>query len=97
VLRNRQRQRLALQSLDSPQVDRYSGQLPSIFRRIACMLYESLLLLGVLSITFMVPHLILGMAFSMSLPGWLGQAWFISGSDCCGRSLIVIDSSSMTA
>jgi uncharacterized RDD family membrane protein YckC len=71
VLRNRQRQRLALQSLDSPQVDRYSGQLPSIFRRIACMLYESLLLLGVLSITFMVPHLILGMAFSMSLPGWL--------------------------
>jgi uncharacterized RDD family membrane protein YckC len=52
-------------------VDRLPGQLPGIFRRIACMLYESLLLLGVLSVTFMVPHLILGMGFSISLPGWL--------------------------
>lgn len=47
------------------------GQLPSVFRRIACMLYESLLLLGVLSLTFMVPHLILGMGFKLALPGWI--------------------------
>lgn len=48
-----------------------SAKLPTIFRRIACMLYESLLLLGVLSITFMVPHLTLGMGFNLTLPGWL--------------------------
>ncbi len=35
------------------------------------MLYESLLLLGVLSLTFMVPHLILGMGFKLALPGWI--------------------------
>jgi len=35
------------------------------------MLYESLLLLGVLSITFMVPHLVLGMGFKVALPGWI--------------------------
>jgi uncharacterized RDD family membrane protein YckC len=35
------------------------------------MLYESLLLLGVLSVTFMVPHLILGMGFKLALPGWI--------------------------
>ncbi len=35
------------------------------------MLYESLLLLGVLALTFMLPHLLLGMIFGISLPGWL--------------------------
>jgi uncharacterized RDD family membrane protein YckC len=35
------------------------------------MLYESLLLLGVLSVTFMVPHLIMGMGFKLALPGWI--------------------------
>lgn len=34
------------------------------------MLYESLLLLGVLALTFMLPHLILGMLFGLGLPGW---------------------------
>lgn len=34
------------------------------------MAYESLLLLGVLSVTFMLPNLALGMAFSIVLPGW---------------------------
>lgn len=33
------------------------------------MLYESLLLLGVLSVAFMLPHLALGMAYGMVLPG----------------------------
>lgn len=46
------------------------GQLPGIVRRLACMLYESLLLLGVLSLAFMVPQLILGMGFGIALPGW---------------------------
>jgi uncharacterized RDD family membrane protein YckC len=37
------------------------------------MLYESLLLLGVLSVTFMLPHILLGLAGNMTLPGWLLQ------------------------
>ena len=35
------------------------------------MAYESLLLLGVLSACFMLPHLALGMAFDIALPGWV--------------------------
>lgn len=35
------------------------------------MLYEALLLLGVLSVTFMLPHLVLGMGFEIVLPGSL--------------------------
>lgn len=38
------------------------------------MLYESLLLLGVLAATFMLPHIVLGMVFDVRLPGsmlWL--------------------------
>lgn len=38
-------------------------------RRLAGMLYESLLLLGVLAVTFMLPHLALGMAYAIVLPG----------------------------
>lgn len=38
-------------------------------RRLASMLYEGLLLLGVLSVTFMLPHLALGMLFGVVLPG----------------------------
>lgn len=34
------------------------------------MAYESLLLLGVLSVSFMLPHLALGMGFGIVLPGW---------------------------
>lgn len=48
-----------------------SGQLPGLRRRIASMAYESLLLLGVLSATFMLPHLALGVGFGVSLPGWV--------------------------
>lgn len=40
-----------------------------MFRRLACMLYESLLLLGVLALTFMLPHLLLGMGLGIALPG----------------------------
>ncbi|MDP1733791.1 MAG: RDD family protein [Sulfuritalea sp.] len=45
--------------------------LPGIARRIASMAYESLLLLGVLSLAFMVPHLALGVGFEIVLPGWV--------------------------
>lgn len=56
--------------------------LPGIFRRLTCMLYESLLLLGVLSVTFMVPHLILGMGFKLAFPGWvlLGHVFAVLGA-----------------
>jgi uncharacterized RDD family membrane protein YckC len=43
--------------------------LAGLRRRLASMLYESLLLLGVLSVSFMLPHLALGLAFEMVLPG----------------------------
>lgn len=46
-------------------------ELPGLRRRIASMAYESLLLLGVLSVSFMLPHLALGMAFNIALPGWI--------------------------
>ena len=47
-----------------------SGAVPSLRRRLASMAYESLLLLGVLSVGFMLPHLVLGMGFGLLLPGW---------------------------
>ena len=43
--------------------------LAGIRRRFASMLYECLLLLGVLSVGFMLPHLVLGMGFKITLPG----------------------------
>jgi len=42
---------------------------PSIRRRLASMLYESLLLLGVLSVSFLLPHLAIGLGLNMTLPG----------------------------
>ncbi len=42
-------------------------------RRLASMLYESLLLMGVLALLFMVPWLVLGIVFGVTPPGWL--AW----------------------
>ena len=43
--------------------------LPGLRRRLASMLYEALLLLGVLSVTFLLPHLALGLGFGITLPG----------------------------
>lgn len=43
--------------------------LAGVRRRLVAMLYESLLLLGVLSVTFMLPHLALGMVWEIVLPG----------------------------
>jgi len=44
-------------------------KLAGIRRRLASMMYESLLLLGVLSVAFMLPHLALGMGYEIVLPG----------------------------
>ena len=46
-----------------------SFELAGIRRRLASMLYESLLLLGVLSVSFILPHLALGMVWEIVLPG----------------------------
>jgi len=47
----------------------------------ASMAYEGLLLLGVLSVTFMLPHLALGMGFEIVLPGWMliGHVFLVVG------------------
>ncbi|MDP2792942.1 MAG: RDD family protein [Sulfurisoma sp.] len=46
-----------------------AAPLPGIRRRLASLLYESLLLLGVWAVTFMLPHIALGLAFGVTLPG----------------------------
>lgn len=40
-------------------------------RRLASLMYESLLLTGLLALTFMVPYLILGIGWNLIAPGWL--------------------------
>lgn len=52
---------------------RQLAELATIRRRLASLAYESLLLLGVLALTFMVPNLIVGVLWQLSSPGWL--AW----------------------
>lgn len=47
------------------------ARLPGIRRRLASMAYDSLLLIGVLSAGFMLPHLALNMVREASLPGWV--------------------------
>ena len=44
---------------------------PNFWRRVSCCLYEQLVLLGVVALTFLVPNLLLGMMFGMVLPSWL--------------------------
>lgn len=46
-------------------------ELAGIRRRLASLLYESLLLLGVLGVTFILPYVLLGMLFEWAAPGWL--------------------------
>ncbi len=57
------------------------SQTPGLRRRIASMAYESLLLLGLLSATFMLPQLALGMGFGIVLPGWIliGHVFLVLG------------------
>jgi len=46
-------------------------ELAGVRRRVASMVYEVLLLAGILALTFMVPNLILGVLFNWTMPGWL--------------------------
>lgn len=43
---------------------------PSIWRRIALNLYEMLVLIGVAALTFLVPHLLIGVFFQVTAPAW---------------------------
>jgi uncharacterized RDD family membrane protein YckC len=54
----------------------YLNQLPapSIRRRIALNLYEMLVLMGVLALTFLVPHLIIGVLAQVTAPAWFLMA-----------------------
>ena len=49
-----------------PETGRTVVELAGLRRRLASMLYESMLLLGVLALTFMVPYLIIGGVFQVS-------------------------------
>ena len=44
---------------------------PSFWRRVFCGLYEQLVLLGVIALTFLLPNLALGILFDVALPSWL--------------------------
>jgi uncharacterized RDD family membrane protein YckC len=54
-----------------PAADRPVAELAGLRRRLASMLYEVLLLLGVLAVTFIIPHVLLGFVASVSLAPWL--------------------------
>lgn len=47
------------------------AELAGLRRRLASMLYESMLLLGVLALTFLVPYLILGAVAEFTPGGWV--------------------------
>jgi uncharacterized RDD family membrane protein YckC len=57
----------------APRGERTPVELAGLRRRLASMLYESMLLLGVLALTFLVPYLMLGVGFGIAPPGWF--AW----------------------
>lgn len=44
---------------------------PLFWRRVSCILYEQLVLLGVIAFTFLLPNLALGIMFGIALPSWL--------------------------
>ncbi|HZX30037.1 MAG TPA: RDD family protein [Rhodocyclaceae bacterium] len=52
-------------------------QRPGIARRLASMLYEILLLLGVLSVTFIMPHILLGVFANRSVGPTLTLVHFV--------------------
>lgn len=54
-------------------MNRQTVELASLRRRLASMLYEGMLLIGVLFVGFLLPWVLIGMAFHASPPGWL--AW----------------------
>jgi uncharacterized RDD family membrane protein YckC len=54
-----------------PATQRTVVELAGVRRRLASLLYESLLVLGILALTFMIPYVLLGMFFAVAAPGWL--------------------------
>jgi uncharacterized RDD family membrane protein YckC len=44
---------------------------PGFWKRVFCILYEQLILLGVIALLFLLPNLVLGIVFGFSLPSWL--------------------------
>ncbi|MCE1186648.1 RDD family protein [Zoogloea sp.] len=58
-----------LNAAGAPALARQPVELAGLRRRLASMLYESLLLLGVLALTFMVPLLIVGVGMEYTPPG----------------------------
>jgi hypothetical protein len=44
---------------------------PGFWKRVFCILYEQLILLGVIALLFLLPNLVLGIVFGVSLPSWL--------------------------
>ncbi len=44
---------------------------PGIRRRLASMAYESLLMIGVLAATFLLPYVLLGVIWQIAAPGWV--------------------------
>lgn len=54
---------------DAP--DRHAAPTASLRRRLASMLYEAFLLLGVLSIAFVLPNVLAGLIWKAALPGAL--------------------------
>lgn len=57
-------------STDSPLV-------PSILRRLAAMVYESLLIFGIIAVGFVLPHALLGTFAHVTSPVWAVRAHFI--------------------
>ena len=69
--RNSERHSAAAKASAAPAAERPRVELAGFRRRLASMLYESMLLLGVLALTFLVPYLILGAVASFTPAGWL--------------------------
>lgn len=63
---------------DCPMSDLIRFPAAGLRRRLASLLYESLLLLGVLAAGFMLPYLVIGLFFEVSPQGWF--AWLHAGS-----------------
>lgn len=53
-------------------------EVPGVSRRLASVLYEGLLLAGVFAGMFLVPHILLGMAFQYGAPGWMLLTHFLT-------------------
>ncbi|MDX5446631.1 MAG: RDD family protein [Zoogloeaceae bacterium] len=54
-----------------PAADRPVVELAGLRRRLASMLYEVLLLLGVLAVAFIIPHVLIGFVAGVSFAPWI--------------------------